>query len=80
MDEIRMHTGMSDREIKEDMTDKENILRWLVNNRINTVNTVGKIIADYYRNSQEVLEIVRKKKKPKDVFEKKLLAELKRSS
>jgi flagellar protein FlaI len=77
-DEVKMHTGMSDKEISEDILQKENILQWMLDNKINTVNTVGKIIAEYYNDKNRVIDAARTNKKPSALLGEKLLEELKK--
>jgi len=76
VDEIRMHTGMSDKEFEDNIEEKKKILQWMLKQNIKTVNTVGKVIADYYRDKDYVLNLVKKNKTPKQIFEKKLLDEM----
>ncbi len=54
-DALKMHTNMSQKEIVSDLTDKIRIINWMVQNRLNDINDVGKIIATYYSN-QEIVE------------------------
>lgn len=75
-DEISAFTGMSAREILEDLREKERVLQWLVDNNVKTVNSVGKIVAEYYRDTGYVMDIVRHKKTPRQVFSEDLLVEL----
>ncbi|MCK4634719.1 MAG: type II/IV secretion system ATPase subunit [Candidatus Aenigmarchaeota archaeon] len=77
VEEIQLHTGMSEKELENDLKEKEKILQWAVDNNIKTVNTVGKIMADYYKDKEYVLELVKKKEKPQNIFEKNLLEEMK---
>lgn len=77
-DEIKLHTGLTDKEIQKDIEEKEKILQWMLDRNIKTVNTVGKVIADYYRNKDEVMKYVNKNKTPKQVFSKKLLDEMRK--
>ncbi len=55
-----MHTGLNEKEIQKNLTDKENILNWMVKNKVNTVNGVGMLIAEYYRDPENVMEVVNK--------------------
>ena len=76
LDEIRLHTGMTDEELASDLRDKENILQWMTDNNIKTVNTVGKIVADYYSDPENVLKTVKSKKGPEQILGR-LMGELK---
>ncbi len=68
VDELKMFTGMSDEEIKKDLENKISVLKWLVKNEVKDVNKIGKIISNYYLNSEKVLELVNKDAKVDEVL------------
>jgi len=70
---LEMHTGMSEKEIQKDINNKQKILSWMVKNKINTVDGVGKLVAEYYRDPKNVLKIVEKNEKPETLIPKHLL-------
>jgi hypothetical protein len=74
-----MHTGMTDEEMERDLKEKECILQWMLDNRINTVNTVGKVVADYYHDREKVLNIVNRKGKAEEVLDPSLMKEIKKA-
>ncbi len=76
LDEIRLHTGMSDEELNADLKEKETVLQWMCDNNIKTVNTVGKVVADYYLDPERILKIVKAKKGPEEILGR-LMEELK---
>lgn len=61
--EMELFTGLIKNEIEEELEEKEKILNWMVEQKIHTVELVGKVIAEYYAHKNEVLELVKKKKK-----------------
>ena len=75
-DEIQLHTGMTDKEIDNDLKEKELVLNWMLNNKINSVNPVGKVIADYYDDKARVVEIAKKNKKPSEILDPNLMKEI----
>jgi flagellar protein FlaI len=77
LNEIRLHTGMTDDEMRDDLKGKEKILQWMLENNIKTVNTVGKVVAEYYHDRDMVLKIVESKGNPKEIIGKSLMRELK---
>ncbi|NIO44688.1 MAG: hypothetical protein GTN36_04005 [Candidatus Aenigmarchaeota archaeon] len=79
IDEIRMHTGMTDDEMEKDLKEKETVLQWMLENGINTVNTVGKVVADYYHDKEKILKIVNKKGKAQEVLDASLMKELEKA-
>jgi len=58
---LKEFTGLSDNEIRNDLEEKQQILRWMIKNKINTVDAVGKVVAEYYQNPKATLEIINKK-------------------
>ncbi len=54
--DIKLFSGMSDRDIEKDIANKEAILKWMVKNGIRDVDKVGRIISEYYVNPKKVLK------------------------
>jgi len=57
-DEVEMFSGMSQRELNDDLAGKVKVLQWLLKKNIKDVNDVGKIITQYYIDKDTVLELV----------------------
>ncbi len=76
MEELKLHTGMSMEEVKKDLLEKEEIFKWMSENKIKTVNAVGKVIADYYANREKVLDAVKKNSGPEQIFGPELMKEI----
>ncbi len=57
-EKFQLYVGMREDEINAELAEKQKILQWMVDNDIDTVNKVGKIIADYYTDKESVLEQV----------------------
>jgi flagellar protein FlaI len=60
--ELELYTGMSPHEFRKDLIEKEKILKWLVKQKISGVDGVGKVIAEYYTNTPNIMKYVRKNK------------------
>jgi archaeal flagellar protein FlaI len=60
---IQTFTGMSDKQINDDIKEKIEILNWLVENDINDVDKVGRIMAKYYIDKENLMKTIIKKKK-----------------
>jgi flagellar protein FlaI len=58
VNELNMFTGMSRQELRQDISEKESVLRWLVKNKVNTVNAVGSVISKYYADKENTLRLV----------------------
>jgi len=63
INKLQMYTGLSISEIEEEIKDKEKILLWMAKNKVNTVDGVGRVIAEYYRDPKFVLNMVSKNEK-----------------
>jgi len=58
--DIKLYSGMGDDDIKEDLEDKKKVLRWLVKNNVKDIHEVGKIVSEYYRNREELINSIEK--------------------
>jgi hypothetical protein len=61
-DTLTLFTGMSPREIKKDLADKERILKYLLDTNIDTVDGVGRVMAEYYTNPDNLRKYVAARK------------------
>lgn len=78
MKEIKSHTGMSEEDVQNDIQKKIEILDWLLENNIKTVDTVGKIIADYYTKGDWIVDKMRSGAGPEDLLEEDMINQLKK--
>lgn len=54
-EELNLHTGMTQKEIVDDLNERKAILEWMVKNNIDTVDKVGGIMQEYYGSPQEFI-------------------------
>lgn len=59
---IEMFTGFTRNEINGSLNEKEAVLKWLVKNKVNTVDTVGRVMAEYYTNKDSLMDYVKRNK------------------
>ncbi|MBL7055030.1 type II/IV secretion system ATPase subunit [Candidatus Woesearchaeota archaeon] len=62
MSTIELFTGLSRPKINKLLKEKEAVLKWLVKQNINTVDSVGRIMAGYYTDKEELMKFVRSNK------------------
>lgn len=62
MGTIELFTGFTRNEIIKSLNEKAVILKWLAKQNINTVDTVGRVMAEYYTNKDNLMNFVRKNK------------------
>ncbi len=60
---IELFTGFTKNELKKSLNEKERVLKWLVKQNINTVDEVGKVMAEYYTEPEYLMKFVKKNKK-----------------
>ena len=56
LDLIKTFAQMNDREIAQDLSEKETVLKWLVKNNIRDVDGVGEIISQFYNDSESLFK------------------------
>jgi flagellar protein FlaI len=61
--ELETYTGMSPAEFRRDLLQKEKILKWLVKQKVDGVDNVGRVVAEYYTNPSNIMKYVRKNQK-----------------
>lgn len=60
---ISRHTGMSQKEITEDLKEKEKIITWLIKNNIRDLENFGKVMKLYYINRPLLIKSMNKNDK-----------------
>ncbi|MBU1886266.1 Flp pilus assembly complex ATPase component TadA [Candidatus Micrarchaeota archaeon] len=68
-EQMNMRTGMTEKEIKQDMDDKAKILQWMANNGLDMVDDVGKVMSVYYSEPEKVLEAAKSNCKSSKVLQ-----------
>ena len=62
MSTIEMFTGFSKSELEKSLKEKEAILKWLVKQNIDTIDGVGKVMAEYYTDKDYLISVAGKNK------------------
>ncbi|MGV8162675.1 MAG: type II/IV secretion system ATPase subunit [Candidatus Nanoarchaeia archaeon] len=62
MENIKLFTGMSDKEYQNELEEKITVLKYLVDLNIDTIDGVGRIVAEYYTNKENLMRFVKIKK------------------
>jgi hypothetical protein len=63
---LRLYTGMSDSQIRQDLDEKEKVLNYMVKLNITDVDEVGRLIAEYYTDKANMMKFVHANKKLED--------------
>ncbi len=59
---INLYTGLTKREIYEDVEEKVNIIKWMVKKNYQSVDSVGRIVSSYYIDPEHVLALAKANK------------------
>ncbi len=57
---LSLYSGMSDKEIEEDVEEKMAVLDWMVKRGYDDVDQVGQIVSNYYTNPEDIMDALRK--------------------
>jgi len=61
-EELGRHTGMSEKEINSEIEKKKKILEWIIKNKLNSLNYLGKVMNLYYTNPEKLASIIQNNK------------------
>jgi archaeal flagellar protein FlaI len=60
-DELAMFTGLNEKEIEENLKGKKSILEWMLENNVRDVNSVGRVVTEYYLNHERIVDLAKNK-------------------
>lgn len=66
-DKLSRLTGMSESEIEEDIDEKTEILKWMVKKDVSDLETVGKVVAEYYSQEDKLINDIREGKSLEEI-------------
>jgi flagellar protein FlaI len=61
-DELSLHTGYSKEKVIEQLKEKQKVLDWMVKQKIHNVNSVGKVVSQYYKDRDSIMDLVKNDK------------------
>ncbi len=67
-EKLSMHAGLTEEEIDKSLKAREDILNWMVKNNVNEVNTVGKVVAEFYQDEERVINLVENNSEPEEIY------------
>ncbi|NMJ76506.1 helix-turn-helix domain-containing protein [Nanohaloarchaea archaeon] len=66
-EKLRTFTGMDAEEIDYNIQEKQDILEWMVENGVDSVDGVGRTVAEYYQRPEEMVEMIREGTDPEEI-------------
>jgi flagellar protein FlaI len=67
-EQMNLHTGMTEKEIDDDQHDKMTVLQWLVDNGLEDIDGVGRIMKLYYSDEASIVKAALDKTPPAKVL------------
>jgi len=58
-DELSRHTGMSEKQIIEEINKRKKIFEWILRNKLRDLNSIGKIMNLYYTNKEKLASVIK---------------------
>lgn len=71
IEDMNLHTGMTQNEIENDLNQKGEILQWMLDNRITDVDKVGHVMRIYYKYPKLLIDTVADKSGKNQIFDSK---------
>ena len=68
LEELKLFTGATSSEISKDLNEKVKVLDWFVKNKVNLVNDVGRIVANYYVNEKKINKAIKDNLSPSKIL------------
>jgi len=56
--DLNLYTGMTVKEIEADLKEKQNVLKWLLANKLNRIHDIGRVMNMYYTDKDELMAAV----------------------
>lgn len=67
-DKLEMHAGLDQDEITESLRERKEIFDWMVEKQVNTVERVGKTVAEFYEDPDRIVDAAEDGRDPDDVL------------
>ncbi|MEK6902413.1 MAG: type II/IV secretion system ATPase subunit [archaeon] len=65
---LNLHTGMTEREIQEEVTERMTILEWMVAHDYGSISQVGRIMREFYADPSKVKSAAKQNQDPRIIF------------
>ncbi len=69
MEKLNLHAGLTEDEVKQSIQDRTEILEWMVEEEVNSVDTVGKVIAEFYQDEDRIADLIEDDADAEDILE-----------
>jgi len=67
-DEIGVHTGLTEKQINDELWEKQRILEWLVKREIFDLDDLGMVVAKYYLDKAKIYSMAKNNEDPRELI------------
>ncbi|MFB6145207.1 MAG: type II/IV secretion system ATPase subunit [Candidatus Nanohaloarchaea archaeon] len=67
MDKLEMLTGLDQDELMDNLREKRQVLSWMIEKEVDSVEGVGRVVAEYYSHQDKVVEAAEQNKDPSEI-------------
>ncbi len=67
-DKLQLHAGLDRDEIRESLDERKEVLQWMVDREVDTVDQVGKVVAEFYESPDRIVEAAEENQDPENVL------------
>ncbi|QKQ98629.1 hypothetical protein GKQ38_03850 [Candidatus Nanohaloarchaea archaeon] len=67
MDKLEMLTGLDQDELMDNLREKRQVLSWMIEHEVDSVEGVGRVVAEYYSHQDKVVEAAEQNKDPSEI-------------
>ncbi|MDY6766182.1 MAG: hypothetical protein SVW77_02335, partial [Candidatus Nanohaloarchaea archaeon] len=64
----KLHAGLSREEVGAELEQRKDVLQWMVDHDIDTVDQVGQVVAEFYQDEARIVDAVEDGDAPDDVL------------
>ena len=68
LEQMNLHTGMTEKEVKEDQKNKAKVLEWMMKNNLDSIDDIGRVMKCYYTGEDEIVKAAQKGTTPSKVL------------
>lgn len=68
IEQMNLHTGMTEKEVRADQKNKAKVLKWMVTNKLEDIEQVGAVMKSYYADEASIIKSIEKNQKPEKVL------------
>lgn len=62
VEDLNLRTGMTPKDMKQDLKEREQVLKWLVDNEVFNTDSIGKVMKEFYKDRENLIKQIKDNK------------------